>query len=134
MACIIESEFKKKNYDGIEVSASFYEYFYKTWLTNPMIFLEEQIIKPYSKINFNGNEFCGDNFIKLLIELASKGLEFANCKYHMIDSGSRQIYILVNGLYKIGDNINNFSQSFMISFCGEKKDRKWTLVNSILMW
>ena len=135
MAAAGEIEYKKiKNYDGAEIASTFFEYFYKNWLLNPMIFLEEQIIKHYSKINYNGNEFSGDDFVKLLIELASNGLEFANCKYQMIDSGSRQIYILVTGLYKIDNNINNFSQSFMISFCGEKKDRKWTLVNSILMW
>lgn len=124
-------EYKKPNYDGIKVASDFYKYFYESWVTDPRNL--QDIIKPYSKINFNGKEFCGEDFIKLLIELSSKGLAFDNCKYQMIDSGSRQIYITVTGQYKINDVINYFSQSFMISFSGEKKERKWVLVNSILM-
>ena len=131
MAAAQAIEYKKANYNGVQVAEDFYNYFYGSWVTNPPSL--KLVLEHYSKINFNGKEFCGEDCIKLLIELSSKGLVFDNCKYHMIDSGSRQIYIMVTGQYKIGDIINNFSQSFMISYCG-KIERNWVLVNSIIMW
>jgi hypothetical protein len=131
MAAAQAIEYKKPNYDGVQVASDFWKYFYESWVKNPIIL--QNVIKPYSKINFNGKEFCGEDFIKLLIELASNGLEFADCKYQMIDSGSRQIYIMAIGRCRIGDIISNFSQTFMISYCGKKEERNWTLVNSILM-
>jgi hypothetical protein len=54
----------------------------------------------------------------------------------IIDSGSRQIYILVNGEIKNNLVTKTFSQSFMIAYAGEynkKCTRKWTLMNSLLI-
>jgi hypothetical protein len=58
-----------------------------------------------------------------------------DCVYEIIDSGSRQIYILVTGKILNNQSIGTFSQSFVISFAGNSNNnqKSWTLVNSIFI-
>ena len=93
------------------------------------------IIKPYSKIKHNNVTYEGDDFLVFIKSVGSNGLAFSNCKYEIIDSGSRQIYILVNGNISNAQNTSNFSQSFLISFMGKHNSspNTWTLVNSIII-
>ena len=123
-----------KHYDGTVVANQFIEYFYQAWTTNPDILNE--VIKPYSKLKYKLVNYEGMNFIELLKTFISEGLRFENCKYEIIDSGSRQIYMLVNGEIRNNLVTKTFSQSFMIAYAGEynkKCTRKWTLMNSLLI-
>ena len=123
-----------KHYDGTLVANQFIEYFYKAWTTDPNILNE--VIKPYSKLKYKSTPYEGLSFIELLKTFISDGLRFENCNYEIIDSGSRQIYILVNGEIKNNLITKKFSQSFMIAYAGEynkKCTRKWTLMNSLLI-
>lgn len=123
-----------KHYDGTTIASQFIEYFYKSWTIDLNILYE--VIKPYSKLKYKSVIYEGTNFIELLKTFASDGLRFENCNYEIIDSGSRQIYILVNGEIKNNLVTKTFSQSFMIAYAGEynkKCTRKWTLMNSLLI-
>jgi hypothetical protein len=123
-----------KHYDGTSVANQFIEYFYQAWTNNPDTLNE--VIKPYSKLKYKSTLYEGLNFIELLKTFISEGLRFENCNYEIVDSGSRQIYILVNGEIKNNLVSKIFSQSFMIAYAGEynkKCTRKWTLMNSLLI-
>ena len=123
-----------KHYDGTLVANQFIEYFYQAWTTNPDVLNE--VIKPYSKLKYKSISYEGNNFIELLKGLKFEGLKFENCNYEVVDSGSRQIYILVNGEIKNNLVTKTFSQSFMIAYAGEynkKCTRKWILMNSLLI-
>ena len=123
-----------KHYDGTLVANQFIEYFYQAWTTNPDILNE--VIKPYSKLKYKSISYEGLNFIELLKTFISDGLRFENCNYEIIDSGSRQIYILVNGEIKNNLVTKTFGQSFMIAYAVEynkKCTRNWTLMNSLLI-
>lgn len=125
-----------KHYDGIQVASEFINYFYQIWITNPTQLFTDNIIKSYSKLKYNECMYEGDKFIELLAEFASHRIQFADCKYEILDSGSRQIYILVTGTIinsSSPETKKNFSQSFMIAYAGEKHIRKWTLMNSLLI-
>ena len=144
-----------KEFDGTVVASQFIEYFYKTWLANPNNFITDDIIKSYSAVKYNSNLYKGSAFIQLLLTFVSENLGFENCKYEIVDSGSRQIYILVTGQIKNNLVTKTFSQSFMIAYAGEqlkhslcattnsyglveqlkhkKSSHKWTLINSILI-
>ena len=122
------------HYDAIAIASQFIEYFYKSWTSDLNILYE--VIKPYSKLKYNSILYEGNNFIQLLGTFFSDGLRFENCNYEIIDSGSRQIYILVNGQIKNNLVTKTFSQSFMIAYAGEnnkKCTRKWILMNSLLI-
>jgi hypothetical protein len=124
-----------KPYNGGQVVSEFFNYYYQTWITNPRQLINDKIIKYYSKLNYNQCIYEGDKFIELLLEFASHKLQFIDCKYEFIDSGSRQIYILVTGtiINSLYSEERKFSQSFMITYAGEKYLKKWTLINSILI-
>ena len=125
-----------KKFDGIEVGNAFITYFYSAWKTNIDVLILEDIIKPYSKIKYNSILFEGNDFLLLLKTLASNGIDFTDCKYEIMDSGSRQIYILVTGIITNSISVCKFSQSFMISYMGEnniRDQKKWTLMNSVLI-
>lgn len=136
MACKTEQIHKSiKYYDGYTVASEFIKYFYETWVINPSL-LTEDIIKPYSKLKYNNNLYEGNGFIGILISFISPEFQFMNCNWEILDSGSRQIYILMTGSIKNNTSLRNFSQSFMISYTGEnikKNLRKWTLMNSLLI-
>lgn len=130
-----------KYYDGTQVGIQFVQYFYENWIKSPLIMLQDEIIKPYTKLKFNNGVHQGEQIINLL-ETFRSGLTFTNCKYDIHDSGSRQIYILVKGQIQTINQSNgltmvqDFSQSFMIAYTGEnnkKSLKKWNLMNSILL-
>ena len=112
-------------FNGIEKGTEFINYFYTNWTTNPDVF--NTIIKPYSKLRFNSNSYEGNDFILLLKQISSNNLVFSDCKYEILDTQSRQIYIVVHG--KINDHF--FSQTFLLIFSGF--DKPWTLMNSLLI-
>ncbi len=125
-----------KYYDGVVVASQFINYFYQLWTLNPTALFEEDIIKSYSKLKYNNIVYEGSSFIEVLVSLVSSELQFVDCNFEILDSGSRQIYILVNGIIKNNQGLRRFSQTFMIAYAGEnnkKSLRKWTLMNSILM-
>lgn len=130
-----DESYSNRSFEGSAIANQFVIYFYQTWITNPLNFITDEIIKPYSKFTYLHNTYEGMNFIETLKVFVSEGFRFENCKYEIVDSGSRQIYILVTGT--MGNNIysSQFSQSFMIAYVGENRNspRKWTLMNSILM-
>jgi len=129
-----EQKVQVKHYDGTAVANQFIEYFYHAWTTN--IDILNEVIKPYSKLKYKSANYEGINFIELLKTFNSEGLRFENCNYEVVDSGSRQIYILVNGEIKNNLVTKTFSQSFMIAYAGEynkKCTRKWILMNSLLI-
>jgi hypothetical protein len=120
------SNIKKYNYDGQQIGQQFIEFFYKNWIINPDIL--QEVILSYSKLKYNNKSYEGNDFI-LILKLLANNIQFNNFKYEIIDSKSRQIYILVTG------NINNtiFTQSFVISFTGNTNLRKWVIISSILI-
>ena len=125
-----------KHYDASDVATLFVEYFYKTWMTDINNLLTDDIIKPFSKLKYNSTLYEGLNFVQLLASFTSNNLLFENCTYEILDSGSRQLYILVNGQIKNNLVTKTFIQSFMIAYTGEhnkKSTRKWTLMNSLLI-
>lgn len=125
----------KKLHDGIQVGNQFIQYFYSAWMSNPDIFVTDDIIKPYTKIAHNNITYEGSDFLVFLKSVATNGLEFSECKWEIIDSGSRQIYILVNGIISNAQGSGKFSQSFMIAFMGQNNrgPKSWALVNSIFI-
>jgi hypothetical protein len=126
---------KVKQFDGYVIATQFIEYFYKTWLTDLKSFISDDIIKPFSKLKYNSTVYEGNDFLSLLATFVSENLRFENCTFEILDSGSRQVYILVNGQIKNNLVTKTFTQSFLISFAGDTKKsaRKWTLMNSLLI-
>lgn len=125
-----------KHYDGGVVANQFISYFYQTWVTNPTILLTDDVIKPYSKLKYSNQVYEGESFVEVLKGFISTGLQFTDCNLEILDSGSRQIYILVTGTIKNELTSKNFSQTFMIAYAGEnnkKSLRKWTLMNSLFI-
>jgi hypothetical protein len=125
-----------KHYDGNIVANQFINYFYQFWMVNPMILLTEDVIKPYSKLKYSNQVYEGESFIEVLKGFVSPGLQFTDCNFEILDSGSRQVYILVTGIIKNDLTSKNFSQTFMIAYAGEnnkKSLRKWTLMNSLFI-
>lgn len=125
----------KKIYDGIEIGNQFIKYFYSSWTTNPDIFISDNIIKSYTKIKHNNITYEGTDFVIFLKSVATNGLDFSACEYEIIDSGSRQIYILVRGNISNSQGIGKFSQSFTLSFMGQHNGspKSWALINSIFI-
>ncbi len=125
-----------KHYDGSIVGQQFIDYFYLNWCNSIQVLVDEELIKSYSKIRYNGETYEGCNFVKLLSMFAENGLSFSNCNCEILDSGSRQVYILVSGIMIVQQIPKQFSQTFMIAYTGEnikKGPRKWTLMNSLLV-
>lgn len=125
----------KKIFDGTEVGNQFVQYFYSTWMTNIDVFISDNIIKPYTKIVHNNVTYEGNDFIVFLKSVATNGLEFSQCKWEIIDSGSRQIYILVTGQIVNAQGTWKFSQSFTLAFGGQTSQgtKLWVLINSIFI-
>jgi hypothetical protein len=116
------------NYDGNQVAHQFIECFYNSQTLDML--LTNNIIKPYSKLNLNGTIYMGNDIISILNHYQFR-FDPTNCE--LLDSGSRQIYILTTGNVFINDIPMSFSQSFMISYVGNKSGGKWTLINTILL-
>jgi len=123
---------KIKEYDGVHIVKNFVNYFYNNWIINPNQMLIDNVILSYSKLVYESNVYEGEKFSELLNIIRISGLEFLECNIEMLDSGSRQIFILVTGTIKNSSGSSKFTQSFTLSYAGEKKLQKWTLINSIL--
>ncbi len=125
----------EKKFDGKIIASQFIEYFYKCWISDLNILVLEEIIQPYSKLVYNSTVYEGIDFVEILKTFQSEDLQFENCVCELLDSGSRQIYILVHGVIKNSLVSKTFNQSFMIAYAGEhkKNSRKWTLMNSLLI-
>jgi hypothetical protein len=130
-----------KPYNGYEIAKEFIEYFYLSWsainfnnlqniTTNNLLLTG--IINQNTKLNYNCNIYKGDKIIELLYSF--KNVEFNNLKYEILDSDSRQIYILVKGNLVINEVIKEFCQSFLLIYTGEKNINKWSLINSLLLF
>jgi len=117
-------------YDCDEVCNSFIQYFYDAWINNPEQLLYT-IITQRTKIKYNSVIYEYTDIIILLNQLKSNGLEISITKYEVLDSKSRQIYILVKGKIKNSISTNDFTQTFVLIHTG--KNNQWGLINSILM-
>ena len=118
-------------YNCDEVSKNFIQYFYNSWLNNPHDLLHT-IISQRSKFKYNSIIYEYTDIIILLNQLKSNGLEISISKYEILDSKSRQIYILVKGIIKNSQSTNNFDQTFVLIHIG-KGNNQWNLINSILI-
>lgn len=118
------------NYDSEQISKLFIQHFYTLWIDNPQTLINT-VITEKTKFKYNNNMYEYINIILLLNQLKLLGLEISILKYEIIDSKSRQIYILVKGTIKNSQSINNFSQSFLL--INNKKNNPWNLINSILI-
>lgn len=116
-----------KLYDGEDIGRQFINFFYTSWSTNQDALTE--VILHYSKLKYNNIIYSGNDFINCLKLFASSGIQFTNCRFELLDSQSRQIYILVSGQL----NQTHFQQSFVLSYAGSKKMRQWVVISSLLI-
>jgi len=132
---------QQMHYDGDLIASQFIAYFYQTWISNPETLLNDGVIKSHTKLKYNNNMYKGPDFIEHLKMFSCPDLQFIDCNSDIIDSGSRQIYILVTGTITNLSSTYTFSQSFVIVFATEIgdetkpkiKSKKWILNNSILI-
>ena len=118
-------------YNSNEVGKNFIQYFYSSWLDNPQNLLYT-VIGEKSKIKYNELIYEHTDFIFLLNQLKTNGLDISISKYEILDSRSRQIYILVKGIIKNSESTNNFCQTFILMH-NNKGDNQWILINSVLI-
>jgi hypothetical protein len=118
-------------YNSYEVGKNFIQYFYNSWLNNPQDLLHT-VIGEKSKIKYNELIYEYTDFVFLLNQLKTNGLDISVSKYEILDSRSRQIYILTKGIIKNAQSNNNFSQTFILMH-NSKGDNEWILINSILI-
>jgi hypothetical protein len=118
-------------YNSDEVSQSFIQHFYSTWINNPQDLLYS-VISQRSKFKYNNVSYEYTDIIIILNQLKTNGLDISVSKYEIIDSKSRQIYILVKGIIKNSLSSNNFSQTFVLIHTS-KGTNQWNLINSILI-
>ena len=118
-------------YDCEEVTQNFIQHFYSSWINNPQDLLYS-VITQRSKIKYNNVVYEYTEFISLLNQLKSQGLEVSISKFETLDSKSRQIYILVKGIIKNSVSSSTFNQTFVLIHTG-KGSSQWNLINSILI-
>jgi len=118
-------------YNSDEVSQTFIQHFYNSWINNPQELLYT-VISQRSKFKYNNIVYEYTDIINILNQLKSNGLEISISKHEVIDSKSRQIYILIKGIIKNSQTTNNFTQSFVLIHTG-KGSTQWNLINTILI-
>jgi hypothetical protein len=118
-------------YNSDEVGNNFIQHFYNSWINNPQDLLYS-VISQRSKFKYNNILYEYTDIITLLNQLRSDGLEISISKFEIVDSKSRQIYILLQGIIKNSHSSNNFSQTFVLIYTG-KGSNHWGLINSILI-
>jgi hypothetical protein len=133
----MDKQVGKPKINAKQVANDFMGYFYNTWFTDPKSMYSYdhngcQLIKPYSKLLYEGVQYEGMQFIQLLENFAKSGVKFNVNKYDVYDSGSRMIQIHVLGTLVNNMELKTISQFFMLVYQGEK-DNKWTLMNSTLV-
>lgn len=119
------------NYDCDQVTQSFIHHFYNSWVIDPQSLLYT-VISQRSKLKYNTVTYEYTDIIAILNQLKSQGLEISSIKHEVIDSKSRQIYILVKGIIKNSQSTNNLTQTFVLINNG-KSYNQWSLINSILI-
>lgn len=122
---------QSQKYDPTEISQAFIEYFYKTWINNPQDLLQT-VISHRSKLKYNHVVYEYTDIIIILNQMKLNGLEISVLNYEVIDSKSRQIYILLRGIIKSAYSTSTFSQTFVLTLMN-KKNNQWNLINSILI-
>jgi hypothetical protein len=119
-------------YNSEEVGQTFIQYFYSSWLNDPQVLIYS-IITLRTKIKYNNVIYEYTDIIHLLNQLKSNGLEISVSKHEILDSNSRQIYILVKGIIKNSQSTNTFTQTFVLIYTGKSTNNQWNLINSILI-
>jgi len=133
----MDKQVGKPKINAKQVANDFMGYFYNTWFIDPKSMYSYdpngcQLIKPYSKLLYEGVQYEGIQFVQLLENFAKSGVKFNVNKYDVYDSGSRMIQIHVLGTLVNNMELKTISQFFMLVYQGEK-DNKWTLMNSTLL-
>jgi len=118
------------NYNSIDIAHSFIQYFYDNWITNPQEL--NSIINKKSKLKYNNIMYESFDIVNQLYQLKTDGLEIILLNHQVIDSNSRQIYILVSGTIKNIHFTKKFTQSFVLMRTSIKIN-KWNIINSILI-
>lgn len=112
------------NYINIQQTAyNFIDYYYNTINSNFSDLISHDVIKTFTKIKAEGVEYTGDNLFNILAVMSQNHFDIT--KIEQLDSGSRRIDILVNGII---NQTNHFSQTFLICH----NDERWFLKNSII--
>jgi len=115
-----------KNYN---IGLEFINFYYTNCVNNPDLLYNSNIIKDFTKFSYNSICYEGKEVIELLnlIKLNNNNnIYFYNYTYEILDSNSRQLYILVTG--KI--NNNTFTQTFNLMLI---KNNIWIIINSLLI-
>jgi len=113
-----------KNYN---IGLEFINYYYNTWINNPELLYNNNTIKNFTKFSYNSICYEGTEIVDLLKSIKSNyNIYFHDYTYEILDSNSRQLYILVTG--KI--NNNTFSQTFNLMLI---KNNIWIIINSLLI-
>jgi hypothetical protein len=133
----MDKQVGKPKFDAMQVASDFMGYFYNTWFNNPSSLYSDSpneglLIKPYSKLLYEGVQHEGLQFIQFLENFAKSGVKFNVNKYDVSYSGSRMIQIHVLGTLTNNMEVKQISQFFMLVYQGEK-DNKWTLMNSTIL-
>jgi hypothetical protein len=133
----MDKQVGKPKFDAMQVANDFMGYFYNTWFNNPSSMYSAthngcEVIKPYSKLLYEGVQHEGLQFIQFLVNFAKSGVKFNVNKYDVFDSGSRMIQIHVLGTLTNNTEVKQISQFFLLVYQGDK-DNKWTLMNSTIV-
>jgi len=133
----MDNQIGKPKFDAMQVAHDFIGYFYNTWFTDPKSMYSYdpnvcQLIKPYSKLLYEGVQHEGIHFINLLENFVKSGVKFNINKYDVLYTGSRTIQIHILGTLTNNIEVKIISQFFMLVYQGEK-DNKWTLMNSTIV-
>lgn len=110
--------------DTREVANEFVQYFYKELNTNYRNLIQSNILREYTKVVYNSNEYTGENIIPIFDNISKENYNIF--KIESVDSGSRAININVVGM----KNNQVFSHLFLI--CNHK-DSFWYLKNIIFI-
>jgi hypothetical protein len=118
-------------YNSKEVGDNFIQHFYESWLNNPQNLLYT-VITQRTKLKYNDIVYEYTDIPHLLDQLKSDSLEISITKHEILDSKSRQIYLLVKGSIKNSQSSNIFTQTFVLIHTG-KGSNQWNLINTILI-
>lgn len=113
-----------KNYN---IGLDFINFFYNCWINNSELLNNN--IKDFTKFSYKSLCYEGKEIINLLNFIKynnNNKIYFSEYSYEILDSNSRQLYILVSG--KI--NNNNFTQTFNLLLI---KNNIWIILNSLLI-
>ena len=81
-------------YNSDEIGQTFIQHFYSSWLNNPQDLIYS-VITQRTKLKYCGIIYEYTDIIHILNQLKSTGIEISISKHEILDSKSRQIYLLV---------------------------------------